>query len=145
MLLSQCYLVTTVTHKQSPSIQTCVYIYIHTYSSQCREAGRIKETKKLRQQWQPRAKDTFPRTVLGTRALGSPTMVKSSVSQTVLAEPLGPVRCEEGFHARGRGSLTEKKIPRSLSQTASSFTRTHLVPYSTEGCASQLRICGENV
>jgi hypothetical protein len=72
-----------------------------------------------------RAKDTFPRTVLGTRALGSPTMVKSSVSQTVLAEPLGPVRCEDGFRGRGAGvggegwgSLTEKKFlarfPRQL-------------------------------
>jgi len=157
MLLSQCYLVTTVVHivsthtdmGTSVCVCVCIYIYIyihthtHAYSSQCREAGRVKELRKLRQQWQPSAKDTFPRTILGTRVLGSPTMVKSSVSQTALAEPLVLVR--GGVGRGGGGKSNRKKNPCSLSQTTSSFTRAHFLPYSTEGCASQLWICGKNV
>ena len=46
-------------------------IYTHTYSSQYRDAGRVKEIKKKIEQWLPRVKETFPRAVEGTRTIGA--------------------------------------------------------------------------
>jgi hypothetical protein len=42
---SQFYLVATVIHIKSLRSQICVYVYIHTYSPQYREAGRAKQVK----------------------------------------------------------------------------------------------------
>jgi hypothetical protein len=48
------------------------YVYIYTHAPQYGDPGREKEIKeKLGQQWMPRAKEIFPRAILGTRAVGS--------------------------------------------------------------------------
>ena len=44
-------------------------MYMCTYSSQYRDAGRTKQ--KMGQQWMPRAKEVIPLAILGTRAIGS--------------------------------------------------------------------------
>ena len=47
-------------------------MYIYTYSSQYREAGREKGIKKyLAQHWMQRTKEIVPRPTLGPRAIGS--------------------------------------------------------------------------
>jgi hypothetical protein len=112
---------------------------MRVYTHILHNVGKLVGQNKLKQ-WQLRAREIFPRTILGTRAFGSPTMVNSSFSQPVPAESFGSVRCDEGFHRGGReiNFLAH-------SQTTSTLTRTQLVPYLIEGRASQLWICGENV
>ena len=64
-------LVATVNRKQSLNSYLCVYIYIYIYPSQCGDAGRTNEIKKLEEQWMQRAKEIISRAILSTRAMGS--------------------------------------------------------------------------
>ena len=53
----------------------CTHMYIYTYSSQYRDAGRSKEIKGMGEQGIPWAKEIFMCAILGTRAICSSALV----------------------------------------------------------------------
>jgi len=53
------------------SYTVCIQADVCTHCAQYEDAGRKKRKKKMGQQWMPRAKEMFPRAILGKRATGS--------------------------------------------------------------------------
>jgi hypothetical protein len=70
---SHCYLVAKVIHVKFLCSQICVYV--DTFFKY-RESSREKTIKNLEHQWMPRAKEIFPRAILGTYTINSSVLLQ---------------------------------------------------------------------